>query len=109
MDNTVEKALDWIEETFSQKKMPTLYKPYEQDGYTVIFADCFAIVLYQKFMELLIEDDGHWFIAENGFNVSSAWIPEIMKLLLKSQKYLEENGEPYNFANTNNHCGYELK
>lgn len=107
-DKLLKELLLLVNESFNQNNMPELFKPYKIGDWTIFFWDCGGLALIDTFIYTFDEDDGYWFVSDNHF-MSSSWIPQIMKCLNEVQKYLENNGKPYYYPDTNVLCGYTLK
>ena len=60
---------------------------------------CAGVVIYKRgpedrhlMVRMLVEDDGNWFLLEEGF--SSAWITDIVQVWLAARGWLDTNAVP---------------
>ena len=58
--------------------------------------------------EVLSEDDGHWFLMNQGGGSSSSsyWVPDLRKVLLAAEKWMKKNANP-DICN-NHQYGYKI-
>lgn len=63
------------------------------------YGDCHAVRLATRdkndqhvMFQIMTEDDGHWFYSN--ICPSSYWLPEIIKLLQKAEKWMKANCKP---------------
>lgn len=87
---------------------------YCQDT-AISFWECGAIVCIGARMCYIQEDDSYWFYctSENGecgckSSSSLSWGLDIATAITRLYEYVKEVGYPYNYANSDAVCGYEL-
>ena len=111
MNEEIENVLDYINLKYNQENLPEYYIPYKICNSIVFFWPCGGIILNESlFFYTISEDDGYWFESKRGeLCFSSAWLPHLIKCFTAANNYLEENGKPYYYSDTNMICGYELQ
>ena len=73
---------------------------------------CGAIVCIESIMYFLQEDDGNWFVIDDGMqsSFSVSWIDSFTNALQRLKKYTEENGTPVYYSGLESKiiCHYTL-
>lgn len=124
MDKDKEKLqeiVDWLNENYNQDSenysiffgaKPEVIK---YDEHTAIsFWACGAIVCIGHYLYFIEEDDGNWFMEEEGrcyaFQTvfSVAWAESFANAMKDLKEYTEKNGKPIYYSGTQTICYYVL-
>lgn len=106
----IKSVIEEINCRFNQQNTPKYNVPYKINDCIVFFWPCGGFILWDKFISRFSEDDGYWFTKDKECDyMSSSWIPDIITCLKSINDYLKENGEPYNYYDSERICGYKLK
>lgn len=74
----------------------------------ISFWACGAIVCIDHLLYFISEDDGYWFLEENPC-FSIGWLPSYSEALDRLQKYVNNNGKPVYYKDTDVLCHYTLE
>ena len=119
----LKEIIDWLNDNYNQQSenydifcgsKPAVIR---YDDCTAISTwACGAIVCISRFIYFLQEDDGHWFSIDDSeearlslqdsFNI--AWAESFANAMLKLKEYVDENGEPVYFSDTDTICYFKL-
>lgn len=109
----IEQILDYLNTRYNQhtvwvegNKIPNIEK---YDNRTIIsYWECGCIVVIGRISYFIEQDDLYWFQTKYNLSFDASLLKSFGDAVIRLSKYLEENGTPYYFENTNNICGYEL-
>ncbi len=86
-------------------------EPCHTQEVITFYGGCHAVRLHYRGIndhhicwEILTEDDGNWFLSKEG--ASSSWLPELIELLTKAEKWMYEHAKPDIYNNIQ--YGYKL-
>jgi len=117
----LQEIVDWLNENYNQDSenysiffgsKPEVIK---YDEHTAIsFWACGAIVCIHHYLYFIEEDDGNWFMQEEGrcyaFQTmfSVAWAESFANAMKNLKEYTEKNGKPIYYSGTQTICHYVL-
>jgi hypothetical protein len=124
--NKLEEILDYMNDNYSQESDNDNYNVFEgskpevfkySEHIAISTWGCGAIVCIGSILYFLQEDDGNWFITDDGDrrtglqdSFSIGWVDSFTEALLRLKKYTEENGTPvyYEGIEPKTICHYTL-
>ena len=121
-EETLDDVLDYLNDNYNQQSKnydifdgpnPKIIR--HSKHVAVSLWACGAIVCIGNMLYFLSEDDGNWFVINDGedrFGLQDpfwmGWIDSFSNALTKLKAYVEKNGTPVYYSGTKDICNYTL-